>query len=236
MTSASTSCATLSALLIAGAAACHSLRPSTPNPSGFLGDVSHLQAMQGDSSPELYFARAGVEWTDYDQLLLDPVTIWREHGEPLRMSTEDGQRVADNFAKLLQASLARDYELVNGPGPRTLRVQVAVTEVTKAKPVMNVITSSVPFTHTLGALEGYVGVKPPFSGASQVELRVMDALTSEVLMESVDRRIGTRHIIGAWESWKAVDDAMSFWSAQLRFMLCLERADDDCLEPAARHL
>ena len=213
--------------------ACTSLRSAEPRPSGFLGDTSDLEAVHEPGFPERLYLADGVEWERYRQVLVDPVTIWRAEGEAMSISMDDAQRVANNFALLLRQSLGEDYELVEAPTAGTLRVQVAVTEITRAAPVMNVITSAVPFSHTVGALQAYVGLKPPFAGASQVELRVMDATSATVLMESVDRRIGTRHIVGAWESWKAVDDAMAFWSQQLRYVLCVQRGGEGCALPSA---
>lgn len=220
-------------LVAALSLSCTSLREATPYSSGFLGDTSKLEAVDQRGFPGRLYLADGVDWSNYRRVLIDPVTIWRVEGEAMSISMDDAQRVANNFAVLLRHSLREDYEVVDSPTADTLRVQVAVTEITRAAPVMNVITSAVPVSHTVGALQAYVGLKPPFSGASQVELRVMDATSATVLMESIDRRIGTRHLVGAWESWKAVDDAMAFWSQQLRYVLCEQRGGDACVLPSA---
>ena len=213
---------------------CKSIERAQPEPSGFLGDYSILQKQEGDAKPELFWADPNTSWKEYDKVLLDPVTMWSGKNEKFDLATEDIQYLANNFTRMLNESLAKDYEMVDKPGPDTLRIQVAITKVTKAEVVMNVVTSTFIPTHAVGVLEAYVGIKPPFTGEAQVELRVMDAATSNVVMESVDRRIGTRHLVGSWESWKAVDDSMQFWSEQLVYVLCTQQGSEGCVAPTSR--
>ena len=123
--------------------------------------------------------------------------------------------------------------MVDKPAPDTLRVQVAITRVSSSRVFFNVVTSVVPQLHLLGALESHVGIKPLFTGQAQIEARILDAWEGTTVMESVDRRVGKRQLIGSWDSWRTVEDAEKFWAQQLRFMLCKQQGKTGCVPPVA---
>lgn len=211
--------------------ACRSLQRAKPTKSGFLGDYSALHEVDGEAEPELFYTDVGVDWSSYSKVLLEPVTMWRGKEDQIQVSPKDAQTLVNNFHKLVYASLAKDFDLVQEPGPDTLRVEVAITRVTDAVEVFNFVTSFEPHTHLIGSLEEYAGEKPPFTGEAQIELRVTDSVSGAKLMESVDRRVGRRQLTGSWNSWRSVDNALEFWAQQLRFLLCRQQGKSDCEPP-----
>ena len=229
--SVTTSWRAVALIAVLASVACKSLQRAKPTKTGFLGDYSRLQEVDGEYEPELLYVESGADWTSYTAVQLDRVTMWRGKDDQPEIPEEDAQSVVNNFHKLIQESLTKDFDLVDQPAANTLRIEVAVTHVSSASEFMNVVTSMEPHTHLIGALEEYAGAKPPFTGEAQIELRVTDAVSGAMLMESVDRRVGRRQLVGSWDSWHAVDQAMEFWATQLRYMLCRQRGKSDCEPP-----
>lgn len=222
----------LCAIMAAGLLACASTEQARVHTSGFLGDYSMLeQRPSAYDDPDLFYRAPGVAWASYDKVMLDPVTLWRAQGSKLHVSQEDGQRLANNFYRLVHAELAKSYEMVDEPGPGTLRVAVALTQVSHEKPVLNVITSAVPQLRVVGRLETYVAGKPPFTGQGSMEARILDANTGAYLWAEATRRVGTRQIMGSWEKWADVNAAMDFWAQQLAWELCKNRGGTQCVAP-----
>ena len=67
----------LVAVVVVGALGCGGVRArrQTAEPSGFLGDYSRLEKVQGYDFQQMYIA-SGVDWSDYHAIHLDSVTLW----------------------------------------------------------------------------------------------------------------------------------------------------------------
>ena len=96
---------------------------------GFLGDYSQLEKGRGDQAqlvyinPEAHFAR-------YDKILLDPVVVWSgEQAATSDASEDELQDLADYLGAALREQLQLEFELVESPGPGTMRLRSAITAV-----------------------------------------------------------------------------------------------------------
>lgn len=70
--------------------------------------------------------------------------IWRGKDSKLRgLDQKDAQVIADSFYALLYQELAKDYQMVSGPGDETFRLQVALTDAEQSSPALDIV-SSVP--------------------------------------------------------------------------------------------
>jgi hypothetical protein len=49
----------------------------------------------------------------------------------------------------------------------------------------------------------------------------------------VDRRGGTKSLMGVTNSWNDVEQAYRFWAEKGRYRLCQWRGGKDCVEPKA---
>ena len=64
----------------------------------------------------------------YKKFMLDPVLVFRgSHSKMEGISQEQAQLMADTFYALIYQEVSKDYEMVDKPGPDTLRAQVAMT-------------------------------------------------------------------------------------------------------------
>jgi hypothetical protein len=200
--------------------------------SGFLAaDGERLQELDQPYSPKLGFFDPDADWRSYDKIYLAPVTLWGSAEETLGGNAKDRRRLAQNFYGLLHAEFSKDYALVSEPGPGTMVARVAVTEADKPTPVLDTATAVIPQTRLLTTAGGYVTGKPAFTGSIQIEFKINDAVSGALLGAGIDKRVGEKRVMKAFDSWAEIDDAMAFWAQQARFRLCRLRGAGDCVEP-----
>ena len=201
--------------------------------SGFLGDYSRLQNGE-EGEALLVYKNPAANWASYDKVMLDPITFWRDPGaEDDGISPEDRQNLVNNFHKMIHDALSKDYQMVNQPGPNTLRVQVAITRADQSNPVADTVSTIVPQMLVVGSATEYATGNTLFGGQASVEARITDAQTGKILFEGVDRRKGAKNIIGATDSWADVNEAMQYWADKAAYRLCELRGGKDCVEPEA---
>ncbi len=115
--------ATLVALFACGSA------PPAVETSGFHGDYSQLEKGRGDQA-QLVYNNPEANFARYDRILLDPVVVWTgEQAATSDASAEDLQALADSLGAALREQLQLEFELVESPGPGTLRLRSALTAV-----------------------------------------------------------------------------------------------------------
>jgi len=203
--------------------------------SGFLGeDYSLLQPGQ-DEEALLIYRNPSADWASYDRIRLDPVTIWIGTDSSFEdFSQPDRQQLADHFYSAILVELSADYTIVETPGPGVLLVQVALTDAQASNPALDTISTVVPIGLAVSQTVGLVTGKPSFVGEASAEARLVDGATGELLAAAVDRRVGGKALRGeVTDSWGDVDEAFAYWARQLRYRLCTERGDADCVPPEA---
>lgn len=175
----------------------------------------------------------------YKKILLDPVLVFR--GPQSKMggiSQRETQMLADTFYALIYQEVSKDYEMVDKPGPSTLRVQVAVTHLEESWPMLDVISNVPAPMNALAAgsvLKTIATGKPAFTGEAVIEAKVTDAQTGEVLRAMVDRRVGTKKLEAqSFNSWADVYESLRYWAENGRYHLCKARQiRTDCPKPQA---
>lgn len=227
----------LVALSVAGCAATKHAR--SVERSGFLQDLySEMRAGEGDEAL-LVYRNPRVDWAQqatYTKVMLDPVMIWRgKDSKMLGVDQKDAQVIADAFYSVLYQELSKDYQMVKEPGPKTFRMQAAITDAEQSYPALDVV-SSVPAPYNVAFVASTIKTlstgKPLFKGEASMEAKFMDADTGEVLAAAVDRRVGGRFLNReVFDSWNDVRDAMTYWAKLTRFRLCQMRKQTDCVSP-----
>jgi hypothetical protein len=92
------------------------------------------------------------------------VTFWG--GEQSKVSPEDQQTLVNYFYEVLHEELAKQFQIVDQPGPDVVKLQVAVTDVEAATPDLRSISMMVPQARLLGTLKrGVTGSYPIVGGA-----------------------------------------------------------------------
>lgn len=203
--------------------------------SGFLGDYSML-VKGGRDQAERRYVRDGVDWASYDKVLLDPVMLWRgDESRESGVSGDQAQTLLNYFYTAIYQDLEKQgLEMVSSPMPDTLRVQVAMTKLNESRVVLDVVSTVVPATLALSGAKKVLTGKPPFVGEAEIEYKVLDASTGELLAAGVDHRVGGKFLDAShFTSWGEVEDMMKLWAAWGSYRLCELRKRPTCVEPKA---
>jgi hypothetical protein len=214
-------------LLLAGCGS--SRQASNVEPRGFLGDYSKLTP-GGKGEAALRYVDADARWARYDKLIIEPVEVW-DAAQSRDISEQDMQTQANVLYDQLRLELGKDFELVDRPGPDTLRIEAALTGARAANQTMVVVSNVVPFAAIgTGAYE-YVTGKPTYQGEAAAEVRMSDAQSGEILAAAVDERIGGRSLSSAENRWADVDNILAYWAQLVRYRLCQEQGRSNCEQP-----
>jgi hypothetical protein len=217
----------LAALVLAGCGSSRQVRDVQPQ--GFLGDYSRLTTgASGEAA--LRYINPDADWASYDKVIVEPVTVWASGGATA-VPEQDLKNVADYLYAQLRDQLGKDFQLVDQPGPGTLRVAAALTDAEPANQTMVAVSSVVPIAAAVSGSYEYITGEPTFQGQAAVEAKITDAASGEVLAEAVDRRMGGRALNSAANKWTDVDNILSYWAQQTRFRLCELQERAGCVRP-----
>jgi hypothetical protein len=200
---------------------------------GFLKDLYPMMSEGNENAGEsllIYKSPrvALIPPNTYTKFMLDPVLIFRGpeskmHGIP----QDQAQLMADTFYALIYQEVSKDYEMVDKPGPNTLRTQIAITHLEQSWPMLDVVSGIPAPMNALAAgslLKTVATGKPAFTGEAVIEAKVSDAQTGEVLRAAVDRRVGTKKLdADSFNSWADVYESLRYWAENGRYQLCVAR-------------
>ncbi len=182
------------------------------SPSGFLADFSQLDAGYGTTDAVAAYLKPGADLKKYDSILIDPVTtVVATPG----ISMEVKEQLAAYLGASLRAQLGGKLQIATSPGPNTLRVRTALTDVisggTEGRPVTTIHTNpQVTLTGTLGS-----DVVASFISKVSFEGEMLDSVTGERISALCDHRLGAKREATAATSWAAVRSGANQGAARL---------------------
>lgn len=182
------------------------------SPSGFLGNYKQLDAGYGMADAVASYVKPGVDLKKYDSVLIDPVTT--VVGAPAATAAVKDQ-LAAYLSESLHAQAVGKLKTVSAPGPTTIRVRVALTDVVEGR------TSGSPVTtvhsNPKATLKGNLGSAEIAAFVSSVsfEGEIQDSITGERLCALSDHRLGAKREATASTSWAAVRSATSQGAGRL---------------------
>src|SRR5262249_53952648 len=146
-------------------------------------------------------------------VMIDPVTFWGPAEE--QVSASDQQLLANYFDQEIRKEFGQYYQLVSQPGPGVMTIQVALTDVSGATPGLRTIASVVPQARALSTIKYLATGTYAFVGTAQVEAKVTDSQSGQVLAAVVDRRAGGGSVEAAaqWQ-WGDAENAMNSWATK----------------------
>lgn len=188
--------------------------PNGDTMSGFLDDYSLLRP-GGPDELRLIYRNPRADWTRYDKILLDPVTVWRSGKGSLDPVPEaDLLRLAADFEHAVRRSLGESFALVDDAGPGVMRIRFAITEARANDPILDVLTArpDAGRRHAGGTLHPETR---RFVAAASIEGEIRDAQSGELLAQGVDYRPNRPSLEGAIRTWDEVRQQMGFWIDRL---------------------
>lgn len=219
-------------LLLCGCSSSQSKRARQVKQSGFLGDYSKLQPA-GEGEALLVYNNPGANWAAYDKIFLAPVSYYGgADSYPAGVTRADLQELVNRFYYIIYKNLAEDYQMVRQPSPGTLKLRVALTSVGESSATVDSISTVAPFiVNPLRNAASSISGASPFVGEASVEAEVTDALSGEVLLARVERRVGARGMRTTTKRWSDVEDILWYWGETVRYRLCKLRGNENCIRP-----
>lgn len=182
------------------------------SPSGFLTNYSQLDAGHGTADTVASFLKPGVDLGKYDSVMFDPVvTVVATTG--IRAEVKD--QLAAYLASSLRSQATGKMRVVGSPGPTTLRVRTALTDVIEGVSGGAAVTTV--HANPQATLSGKLGSAEIASFISNVsfEGEILDSATGERISALIDHRIGVKREATADTTWAAVRSATNQGAARL---------------------
>ena len=198
---------------------------ATPNgrsPSGFLANFTQLDSGYGTTDAVSAYLKPGVDLKTYASVMIDPVTtVVATPG----ISPQVSAQLAAYLSESLRSQVMGKMKIVAAPGPATLRVRVALTDMLE-KPQGGTPVTTV-HANPQTTLSGNLGSAEMAAFISKIsfEGEILDSVSGERLCALCDHRLGVKREATAATSWAAVRSGAQQGAARLyqRFLAAKAR-------------
>jgi hypothetical protein len=178
---------------------------------GLIGKYCDKLTPGGEGQMGLRYVRPGVNWSQYNKVIIAPVTYWGS--EEAKIPQSDRQTLINFFQQSLTEHLGKKFQVVNEPGQGVMTLTVALTDAESATPALRSISMIVPQARLLSSISYLATGTFPFVGGAQVEAKLEDSVSGQVLAAIVDKRLGSGSATAGFQwRWGDVQNAMDFWS------------------------
>lgn len=206
--------------------ACATMQARSTTESGFLGNYSQLKE-GGDGKALLVYIDSQADFKSYKSILMDPVKLYASSENSMEnVSLEDRKKLLNYADAAIRKQLAKDYVLVQQPGPGVMRLRFALTETDSSYVVLDTISTVVPVGLALAGIQTLATGSCSFVGSAGAEAELLDSQSGKRLMAAVDRRVGGK-VTGEgdkFDEWRTVENAIDYWAEKLRTRLAEARA------------
>ena len=170
--------------------------------SGFLGDYSGFRA-SSEHKGAMVYKHPTLTLADYDKFMIDPILVhFAANAKGTAIDPAKVKQLTDYMAERLRESLSKRYRVVSAAGPGVLRLRVALTDIEKTTPALNI--------HPGMKLSG-VGV-----GGASMEAEAIDSESGERVLAVVDSGKGSFMAIKAGlESFGHAKEVIGKWAERL---------------------
>ena len=182
------------------------------SPSGFLSRYSQLDAGYGTADAVAVYVKPDADFRKYDSVMFDPVTtVVASPG----ISAEVKDQLAADLSEALRAQATAGMRIVGSPGPKTIRIRAALTDVIEGQKSGKPVT----ITHVSprATLSGRLGSDGLAAFISSVcfEGEILDSSSGERLSALSDHRIGVKREATPETTWAGVRSATNQGAAKL---------------------
>ncbi len=171
--------------------------------TGFLKDYSKLQPHPDIDGRHVYL-NPNMSIGDYSKFIVDPVVLsLSKTGKERELNQEDLYEQVAFFHQKIVENLEQGYRVVSSPGKGVARIRVAITDVEKTNPLLNIH----PGTKLTGAGLGSAGM----------EAEIVDSVTGKTIASAIDNQKGSRLSLVAGLQWFGHAQAvMENWAEDLK--------------------
>jgi hypothetical protein len=180
----------------------------------------------GEGRALLVYINPEADLKAYNAIFMDPVKLYASGAHTMeKLTLEDRQLILNYADATLREQLAKDYTLVDKPGPGVMHLRVAITEADDANVTLDTISTVIPIGLALSGITALATGQWAFTGSAGVEAEMLDSVSNKRLFAAVDRRTGGK-VTGKgdkFDDWRTVQNALDYWANKLRERLAEER-------------
>ncbi|HOD72862.1 MAG TPA: DUF3313 domain-containing protein [Deltaproteobacteria bacterium] len=187
-------------------------------PSGFLGDYSKNLEPGPEGGVELRWVKPGVDFSQYDKVMLDSVVFYfAPDSEDKGIDPEVMKELSDAFHQELVDAVKDTYPIVAEPGPGVVRFKFALTGIRQSRPVLSGVSSIIPVGLAASAIKKGATGEWTGSGATGMEVLVIDSASNEVIGAGKDEQIAG--FTERFSRYGSAKDAFKHWAGRLRAIM-----------------
>ncbi len=177
----------------------------------FLASECSLLTPGGKDQAGLRYINPAAKWSQYNKILLAPVTYWG--GDSSKLSAADQQMLVNYTAQQFKEQLGQKFQIVDQAGPGVMKIDAALTDAESATPGLRSISMIIPQARVLSSLKYLATGTMPFVGAAQAEAKLTDSVSGQILALAVDRRIGGGSFTTGFQwKWGDAENAINHWA------------------------
>ncbi len=181
--------------------------------SGFLDDYAGFTPDATRPGAFIYEVQ-GLDLKTYTKIIFDPVEIWLDPDSEYKgIKPEKLKALADGLREVLIKAVADSFEVVNTPGPRTMRVRAAITNVISKKPKRK-LREFTPVGVVTKGLKRAAGRDYALTQAV-FEVELLNSKTDVRLGALIDTRVSAKKGKKPGK-WKDVEKSFEFYGNRFR--------------------
>ena len=204
-----------SALLITGCASTY--ETSKGKEKGFIEEDYLELTEDAEGNLSLLYINEEADFKQYDKIWIETVTAYVYEGSSLEKANQgDVDKLVQYFEEALERELAKDYEIVEAAGEGTLKLRVALTEISGSKRLLNTVSTVAPPARAFSELKRFVTGTHSFVGKAAFEAEALDSITGVTLAAKVGSRGGGKRLRSAQDKYRDVKAAIDFWAKNFR--------------------
>jgi hypothetical protein len=219
------------ALVVSGCVTTRQARSTTASP--FLGQTASLLKPGPQGGALLAYIKPGVDWSKYQNIIIEPVTTWVGAGENDGLTGEERKALCNYLNAALREAFSKQFKVIDDvSAPNTLRYSAAIISAKKSWPVLSTVSTVVPMALAVSTLKALLTGKPSFVGEVDGEALLTDSITGEVLGAAADKRVGGMGWKGKLDRWGAVEYSGQYWAKFSVYRICMLQGKSGCEKPS----
>ena len=185
--------------------------------AGFLQDYTKL-GEDPFGLADAYYEAPNVVWGAYDKAIIDQVTFFlKEDADHKGIDADELNQLAQYWNDSMVKSISKSYQIVSEPGPNTLRMRLAITNLEPGNPATGTVTTVVPVGLAASTLKKVATGTHIGMGSAGFEAEVRDAQSGELLMSGITYDTGKKYKIGkSVTEWGQVEAIFDEWTDNIR--------------------
>ncbi len=188
--------------------------------SGFLSTYDSLK-QSDEYMVEWLFFDEKANFNSYDKIILDYVQFFvKEDAEYKGLQANEMQELAEAFHQSVIKALSDKYQFVSKPGPGTMRIRLALTDVEPIKAGRNTLTAVVPVGVVLNLVKVAATGESIGVGRTSMEAEIFDTQNRMRLVAAIDTDVGKKYAGYKGDTkWAHAEGTFEAWAKDLRTFL-----------------